>query len=218
MPKGRRDSVYAAEDAAFLEAMRGDVGDPLAAEDTLFEESIGDHTRRRAPAAEAPSPAPRAPDRPDARPRAPEPEPQWLLEEDALFERAVLEGRVPRKPKRASSEPEPSPRGIPARRTLVRLLRTGELQPERTLDLHGLAQDGARAQVGAFVRSARAAGLRIVLIITGRGNHSAGDPVLRSKVPVWLRDDVGESVHDVIRAPVLLGSEGAFVVVLRPGS
>lgn len=212
MGKGPKTHHFADEDALFLAAMSGAGGDPLSSEDRLFEDTIRP--------ARPPLPARRgAPGAPEAEPPAPAlPEPAWLQEEDALFDAAMKGGALPPRNKRVPpSQPEEEhPRGIPARRTLLRMLRTGEMVPERILDLHGLTQEMARPQVRGFVRSAHAAGLRITLIVTGRGNHSAGDPVLRSLLPGWLKEDVGDAIHDVIRAPVLLGSEGAFVVVLRP--
>jgi len=49
-----------------------------------------------------------------------------------------------------------------------------KLTPEAELDLHGLNARQAETRTDAFVRAARHKGLRLVLIITGRGLHSPG--------------------------------------------
>lgn len=55
--------------------------------------------------------------------------------------------------------------------------------PEATLDLHGLLGHDARDRVGHFVKqwSERQPGV-ILRVITGKGNHSDGPPVLRGLV------------------------------------
>jgi DNA-nicking Smr family endonuclease len=70
--------------------------------------------------------------------------------------------------------------------------------------------------VASFVRTCRAEGLRLVLVITGRGLHSKSEPVLRHEVPQWLRIDCAGDVQEVVKAPPELGREGALLVVLRP--
>lgn len=52
--------------------------------------------------------------------------------------------------------------------------------PQENLDLHGLNSEEAESRVESFLLTARKKGLRTVRIITGKGIHSAGDPVLRN--------------------------------------
>ena len=64
----------------------------------------------------------------------------------------------------------------PSRKKLIK-------QPaQRTLDLHGLTAEEARAAVDSFLSSSRRSGVKKVLIIHGKGYHSRGKPVLKSEV------------------------------------
>ncbi len=56
--------------------------------------------------------------------------------------------------------------------------RRADLKPQDHIDLHGMrAEEAARELDDFLVRSARA-GLEKVLVVHGKGNHSAGEPVL----------------------------------------
>jgi DNA-nicking Smr family endonuclease len=56
--------------------------------------------------------------------------------------------------------------------------RRAELKPQDRIDLHGMrAEEAARELDDFLLRSARA-GLEKVLVVHGKGNHSAGEPVL----------------------------------------
>jgi DNA-nicking Smr family endonuclease len=56
---------------------------------------------------------------------------------------------------------------------------------ERRLDLHGHTAQRAFVAMELLLRSARADGVRVVEIITGRGAGETGG-VLRREVPLWL--------------------------------
>ena len=82
------------------------------------------------------------------------------------------------------------------------------------LDLHGMDQDQARAQLVGFLARAQAEGHRAVLVITGRGR--AGGGVLRRRVPDWL----GEAPLRALVAGISIahrrhGGEGAFYIALK---
>ena len=56
--------------------------------------------------------------------------------------------------------------------------RLAALEPQDSIDLHGLrAAEAAEELEGFLLRSSRA-GLEKVLVVHGKGNHSAGEPVL----------------------------------------
>jgi len=65
---------------------------------------------------------------------------------------------------------------------------------EARLDLHGMTQMQAHAELLRFLRRAQADGARTVLVVTGKGFRSRGgkhdadrEPgVLRRQVPMWL--------------------------------
>lgn len=50
------------------------------------------------------------------------------------------------------------------------------------LDLHGMTQEQAGRELGAFLGRCREEGVKKVLIIHGQGHHSAGGPVLKETV------------------------------------
>lgn len=101
-------------------------------------------------------------------------------------------------------------------------LRKGKLAPEARIDLHGYTADRAHGALNAFMDSARARGLRCVLVITGKGRASdepgsySETGVLRRNVPRWL----GQAPHashvvGVYPAHPRHGGGGAFYVYLR---
>lgn len=67
-------------------------------------------------------------------------------------------------------------------------LRRGRLPIEAALDLHGHSQRTARDALDRFLEEAQAAGLRCVLVVTGKGTTSAAGGVLRAQVPSWLNE------------------------------
>ena len=97
----------------------------------------------------------------------------------------------------------------------MRQLRRGQLVPEDQLDLHGLHRHEALEKVRFFLEDAAYHGRRTVLIVTGRGQHSAEGPVLREAVARYLREEQGGQVLEWGVAPKNYGGDGALVVFLR---
>ncbi|HEX8362750.1 MAG TPA: Smr/MutS family protein [Longimicrobium sp.] len=87
----------------------------------------------------------------------------------------------------------------------------GSLHP--LLDLHGLTGDDARVRADAWLRARRGDGVRTVLLVTGRGNRSAGPPVLRGEVEDLLHGLSGELVESFSPLP---GGGGFQVELARP--
>ena len=142
--------------------------------------------------------------------------------------------------KRATPEPQPqavapppapaAKRAPPARATPLdrqtsRQLEKGRLEVEARLDLHGMRQRDAHAQLRRFLKTAQGRGLRHVLVITGKGSPRAvpsnfyeDEPhgVLRQAVPHWLaQGDLAPLIVSFSEAPRRLGGEGALYVRLR---
>jgi len=123
--------------------------------------------------------------------------------------------------------PKPShvPRAAPLDRQTSRQLDKGKLEVEARLDLHGMRQRDAHAQLRRFLKTAQARGLRHVLVITGKGADQAASRsfyeedergVLRNAVPHWLAEpDFAALVVSFSPAPRRLGGEGALYVRLR---
>lgn len=97
----------------------------------------------------------------------------------------------------------------------VRQLKRGIVSVERQLDLHGLTREEALEALPRFLASASAHGEKAVLVITGKGNNSPGEPVLQQAVLAWLRDAGRKLVQEFAPAPREMGGSGAFVLFLR---
>lgn len=97
----------------------------------------------------------------------------------------------------------------------------GKLRPEARLDLHGMTLAQAHPQLIQFVMSCHAAGLRLVLVITGKGRGDHGPlptrpGALRYQVPFWLHGGaLAALVQQVTPAHLSHGGEGAYYVYLR---
>ena len=83
-------------------------------------------------------------------------------------------------------------------------LRSGNVQPDRILDLHGMTLDRAWDAIDAQLERAIASGDRVVLLITG--HHRPGEPpVQRGKIRAAVHDWLAASRH----APRIAAVRGA---------
>jgi DNA-nicking Smr family endonuclease len=136
--------------------------------------------------------------------------------------------QVPRPTQQAPKPlPKPAhvPRAAPLDRQTSRQLDKGRLEVEARLDLHGMRQRDAHAQLRRFLKTAQARGLRHVLVITGKGAEQTASKsfyeedergVLRNAVPHWLAEpEFAALVVSFSPAPRRLGGEGALYVRLR---
>jgi DNA-nicking Smr family endonuclease len=164
------------------------------------------------------SPLKRRGSRPTAdKSRAPAPKP---LAPEPPLQRAKPKPAVATAPK-----PVHVPREEGLDRQTARQLAKGRLEVEARLDLHGLRQRDAHAQLHRFLMQARARGLRHVLVITGKGApadtrasffEEEERGVLRNAVPRWLAEpDFAPLVVSFAPAPRRLGGDGALYVRLR---
>jgi len=117
----------------------------------------------------------------------------------------------------ADAKPTPVPR---LDRRFKQRLGRGLIGLDARIDLHGLTQAEAFAQLNAFLRRARREGARTVLVITGKG--AMGEPdgrgVLRRQVPLWLSSrGLREGVIAFAPAHAEHGGNGALYVRLRRG-
>jgi DNA-nicking Smr family endonuclease len=102
-------------------------------------------------------------------------------------------------------------------------MKRGKLRPEARLDLHGLSAAEAHPALVSFLLGARAAGKRLVLVITGKGrlqDDLAPMPAragrLRHDVPRWLMlPPLAGAVLQVAPAHRRHGGEGALYIYLR---
>ena len=97
----------------------------------------------------------------------------------------------------------------------LRELKRGAIRIDLQLDLHGLIKDEALQSLATFVSGAYNRGQKAVLVITGKGNRSPGEPVLQGAVTGWLREKGKGMVAEFAPAPRDMGGSGAFVVFLK---
>ncbi len=100
---------------------------------------------------------------------------------------------------------------------VVAKLRRGEFAVQGHLDLHGMTREEAKGAVDDFLRRARQAGKRCVLLVHGRGMHSKDQlPVLKEALRVWLATNrFGRHVLAFATARPADGGAGAIYVLLR---
>ena len=123
----------------------------------------------------------------------------------------------------AAGAPLPDEAAPALDRKAQRALARGRVAPQARLDLHGMTLDRAHPALAGFVRRAHADGLRLVLVITGKGRPDDGTEViarprgvLRRQVPAWLaQPPLAALVQRIAPAHRRHGGEGAFYVHLR---
>lgn len=99
----------------------------------------------------------------------------------------------------------------------------GKLLPEARIDLHGMTLDQAQPALISFILRTHSAGLRLVLVITGKGGKTRADHgpipqrtgVLRAQVPHWLHQaPLAPLILQVTEAHASHGGGGALYVYL----
>ncbi len=151
-------------------------------------------------------------------------------EERAQFEEAYREARpllasASKRGARKTAAPGKSnePSGIDGGR--ARDLAKGLLEPQARLDLHGLTETAAHRALATFLRGAQSRGLRLLLIVTGKGARIDDAPfsmggerrgILKTMAPRWLKEpDLARFIADIRTAHRRHGGDGALYVYLR---
>ena len=112
-------------------------------------------------------------------------------------------------------------------------LKRGQLAPGARIDLHGLTEDRAHQTLLSFLRRAQSDGVKLALVITGKGNPSprASSPsatpswaegparqwgILKEMVPRWLNEkSFAALIAGSGPAHRRHGGDGALYVYLR---
>jgi DNA-nicking Smr family endonuclease len=111
------------------------------------------------------------------------------------------------------------PHAAPLDRQTSRQLDKGRLEVEARLDLHGLRQRDAHAQLRRFLKTAQAQGLKHVLVITGKGTDQTASRsfyeedergVLRQAAALAVRARVCHAGGELFASPRRLGGGGAL--------
>lgn len=130
--------------------------------------------------------------------------------------RAVPPKAKPPISREAISPPRP---GTTLDGTWDRKLRSGSIQPDRVVDLHGLNLDRAWQAIDVALERAENAGERVILLITG--HHRPGEPpVQRGRIRAAVHDWLAVSRHAGRIAAVRgahrrHGGGGSLYIVLR---
>jgi DNA-nicking Smr family endonuclease len=111
------------------------------------------------------------------------------------------------------------------KQTAHRRMIRGKMKPEARIDLHGMTLSEAHPALVDFVIDAHARGLRLLLVITGKGRGGDREDhgpipirrgVLKQQVPGWLTaPPLGPLVLEIREAHQRHGGGGAYYVYLR---
>lgn len=152
---------------------------------------------------------------PDTPTTAPEPAVKHLAPRISPF-------RVGEKPGMAKPQTAPPP-AVQMDAKAFRKMTRGKLSPEARIDLHGMTLAEAHPELIRFILNAHSNGLRLVLVITGKGKPGEDygpiprrTGVIRQQVPHWLRlPPLGPAVLQVTEAHLRHGGSGAYYIYLR---
>jgi DNA-nicking Smr family endonuclease len=86
-----------------------------------------------------------------------------------------------------------------------RRLRSGSIEPDRTLDLHGMNLDSAWRAIDRELEQAIARGDRVLLLVTGHHHRPGDPPVERGRIRAAVHDWLAVSRH----APAIAAVRGA---------
>ena len=123
----------------------------------------------------------------------------------------------------AKPSPPALPRLAPVERRLTSRLGRGSAAIDARIDLHGLTQHEAHERLKSFLAGAQSRGVRLALVITGKGGGEgqsfSGQPergILRRLVPLWLSSpDLRPYVVGYDEAHRTHGGSGALYVLVR---
>lgn len=103
-----------------------------------------------------------------------------------------------------------------------RKLKSGQITPDFTLDLHGHTLDSAYTRIMSGIDQARSMGARVVLVIAGRerpvdpADRQSRRGAIRAKLLDWLAaSHHADAITAIRRAHIKHGGEGALYLVLK---
>jgi DNA-nicking Smr family endonuclease len=103
----------------------------------------------------------------------------------------------------------------PLKPDIMASIKTKKRVIDARIDLHGMTQDMAHKHLLSFIRKSHADGLRMLLVITGKGRLSEG--TLKKNLPRWLAADASCAaiISGISTAQAQHGGAGAFYVMLK---
>jgi DNA-nicking Smr family endonuclease len=106
--------------------------------------------------------------------------------------------------------PTPKADGWQLDRGMIKNLRIGRVPLDARLDLHGLTQPAAYQRLHEFIAMTSKAGMRCVLVITGKSG------ILKQEAPRWLREPMlAQRIIGTETAAPRHGGNGALYIVLK---
>lgn len=164
-----------------------------------------------------------------AAPKAPLLKAMTVPAKSALLPKAKPAKRVPPTPPRLGAvQPAPPPRpprpigagGLDSH--WDKRLKTGAIDPDFTLDLHGHTLDAAHGRLEHGIAQARAMGARLVLVVTGKprpvdaADRASRRGAIRSKILDWLAaGQHADAIAAIRKSHRRHGGDGAIYIVLR---
>ena len=89
----------------------------------------------------------------------------------------------------------------------VKRLRRGVYVPDVYLDMHGMTQQEAKAELAAMIAHCVRENVHCACVMHGIGKH-----ILKQKVPIWLAQHPDVMAYH--QAPLEFGGDGALLVLL----
>lgn len=132
-----------------------------------------------------------------------------------------IKGRIP--PPRPLPAPPPPPRREPVATldaSWEKKFRSGSIQPERSIDLHGHSIAAAHSVLDTALTAAVRDGVRILLVVTGKPRPGRLPPegrgAIRAEIGHWLeRSPYADRIASVRVAHPRHGGDGALYIILR---
>jgi DNA-nicking Smr family endonuclease len=130
---------------------------------------------------------------------------------------------MPHAPRTTPRPPEPPPirrASVPVTAATLdggwdQRLRRGQIRPDRVIDLHGYTLADAHAVLATALDDAAIDGVRVILVITGKGRHDRPSRI-KAELADWLESGTFRHRIAALRpAHPRHGGGGAYYLILR---
>ena len=132
----------------------------------------------------------------------------------AWLDSHAVDDKDARSAERPGGPGEDDPRNLQKARE-AEARRLAAKRPDAALDLHGMTADEAETALAAFLEASARKGCEKVLVITGKGIHSQGEPVLGKAARHAIEASPWAGRFGV--ADAASGGGGALWVILKKG-
>ena len=105
-------------------------------------------------------------------------------------------------------------------------LKQNQIQKVKTIDLHGYTLDQANKKIEDFINQNYLAGIKKLIVVTGKGLHSENDKnpyvsrdlsILKYSVPEYIKNNKNlmNKIYEFGEAKIEDGGSGAFYIFLK---